>query len=89
LYGIQGPRYPDNELFVVDADDESWSRKLALPYTRRLENGTDVPEDLPERRYGHSMAGGTTIIITQDSENQPDETILQQIAMFGGARLSE
>jgi len=89
LYGIQGPRYPDNELFVVDADDESWSHKLVLPYIRRLANGTDVAENLPERRYGHSMGGGTTISVTQDSENQPVETITRQIAMFGGIRLSE
>lgn len=86
---LKGPRYPDNEIFVVDADDESWSRKLALPFVRRLPNGTDVTEKLPDKRYGHSMGGGVTISISLDSENQQDQTITRQIAMFGGARLSE
>ena len=89
LCDIQGPRYPENELFVVDADDESWSRKLVLPYSRRLPNGTDVTEDLPQRRYGHSMGGGITTIIVRDSENQLNEQEIRQIVMFGGARLSE
>ena len=86
---FQGPRYADNEIFVVNSDDESWSCKLVLPYTHRFPNGTEITERLPEKRYAHTMGCGTTVRVTSDSEGQIQQNVAQKIVMFGGERQSE
>ena len=63
----------------MDANNETWTRKKVIPA-----NGS-----LPVRRFGHSMASGSTFNFTTDSENQNRTSYIDRIVMFGGMGLYE
>ena len=75
----------------MDAYNETWTRKKTIPFSDYDDdnNGTEVFDELPVRRYGHAMASGTTIISSADSENQPRTEFIDRIVMFGGVGLYE
>ena len=77
---IQGPRYPEDEIILVDAYNETWTRKKTIPY------GND---SLPARRFGHAMGSGSILNTSIDSENQDRSEIIDKIVMFGGVGLDE
>lgn len=71
----------------MDANNETWTRKKVLPVLPASEtvNGTDMPV----RRFGHSMASGSTFNLLVDSENQERRDVIDRIVMFGGMGLYE
>ena len=74
---------------MVDAYNETWTRKKTIPFSERDDNDTEVFYDLPVRRFGHTMASGTTMNFSIDSENQLRMEFIDRIVMFGGVGLYE
>ena len=73
---------------MVDAYNETWTRKKTLPYSEFV-NGSEDFHLLPVRRFGHSMASGSSINFSVYAENQVRSEIIDRIVMFGGAGLYE
>lgn len=72
----------------MNAINETWTRKKAISFSE-FDNETEVVYTLPARRFGHAMAGGSTIIMSTDAENQPRSDAIDRIVMFGGMGLYE